>query len=97
MVLLTFWTICPKIIAEVTALNKNLDDLYAFPESINQQDVYIEDLAIQCRLLEDRIKSELENTQDDLRELILSYIDLRDELDIYSMRKAIRFGRRNPL
>lgn len=92
MVLLTYWTICPKISTEVMHLNKNLDDLYCFPESLSEIDIYIEDLAVQCRQLEDQINAALENLPADFRELLLSYLDLRDDLDVYTVRKAIRYG-----
>lgn len=73
-------------------MNAKLNDLYAFPEDISDVDIYIEDLALHCRQLEDRIQELLENLSPEHRELLLSYLDLRDELEVYTVQKAIRYG-----
>ncbi len=73
-------------------MNTNLNDLYAFPEDISESDIYIEDMALQCRQLEDRVKGMIESLSPNHKELLLSYLDLRDQLEVYTIRKAIRYG-----
>ena len=73
-------------------MNKNLKDLYAYPENISEIDVYIEDIASQCQCLETQFKDYLETLPAEFQDLFLSYLDLRNELEIYTTRKAIRYG-----
>lgn len=75
-------------------MNPELKDLYAYPESLHEIDIYIEDLATQCQLLENRIRDMLEMLPSDFGDTILSYLDLRNELEVRAINKAIRFGKK---
>lgn len=75
-------------------MNPELKDLYTYPESLHEIDIYIEDLATQCQLLENRIRDMLEMLPSDFGDTILSYLDLRNELEVRAINKAIRFGKK---
>ncbi len=78
-------------------MNPALNDLYAFYEDISQIDIHIEDMALQCQALESRIMEKLENSSPDFRELFLNYLNLRDDLEVYTIRKAIRYGHKQKI
>lgn len=75
-------------------MNPELKDLYTYPESLHEIDIYIEDLATQCQLLENRIRDMLEMLPSDFGDTLLSYPDLRNELEVRAINKAIRFGKK---
>ncbi len=75
-------------------MNPELKDLYTYPESLHEIDIYIEDLATQCQLLENRIRDMLEMLPSDFGDTLLSYLDLRNELEVRAINKAIRFGKK---
>lgn len=75
-------------------MNPELKDLYAYPENLPEIDIYIEDLATQCQLLENRIRDMLEMLPSDFGDTLLSYLDLRNELEVRAINKAIRFGKK---
>jgi hypothetical protein len=75
-------------------MNESLNDLYVLSEPIDQRDIYLEDLAEQCAYLEQRIKEMTDCLSPELCAAIDLYLDLRNELEVYTVNKAVRFGKR---
>ena len=74
-------------------MNDSLNDLYAFSAPIDQRDIYLEDLVEQCTYLEQRIKDMIASLPPELCAVIELYLDLRNELEVYTVNKAVRFGK----
>ena len=68
-------------------------DLFAMPESVLPQDIYLMDLLNQCSAMESRVLMIAGKLSDEERQIIELYIDLRNEVELYSMRQAMRYGK----
>ena len=75
-------------------MGSRMKDLYDFPESIDEQDIYIQDLAEQCAVLAGRVQEMMESLPEEKRQLLEAYIEAMDELEFQSVKKAMRFGRK---
>lgn len=74
-------------------MNEKLADLYQIPEQSLPQDMYLLDLAEHCAHLEARVRVLAERLPDAERELLESYLDIRDELEYQSVKLALRFSK----
>lgn len=68
-------------------------NLFAMPESVLPQDIYLMDLLNQCSAMESRVLMIAGKLSDEERQIIELYIDLRNEVELYSMRQAMRYGK----
>lgn len=75
-------------------MTEHLDGLYHLQEPLSEQELYLQDLAEQCAVLEEQVRQMAENMPVQKRHLIEDYIAMRDDLEVQSVRKAIRFGKR---
>ncbi len=73
-------------------MDDRLRDLYTIPESILPQDVYMEDLALQCHHLEEQVQAVLAGLPHRERAILEAYIAARDELAFQSVKQALHFG-----
>lgn len=55
-------------------MGSRMKDLYDFPESIDEQDIYIQDLAEQCAVLAGRVQEMMESLPEEKRQLLEAYI-----------------------
>lgn len=74
-------------------MDDRLKDLYHIPEQVVEQDIYIEELAEQCSVYETRIRRIIEKLSTDDKEIVETYLDLRDELEIHTVKIAMRFAK----
>ena len=72
-------------------MNERLNDLYRIPDRVLPQEVHLLDLAEQCAQLEQRVRDVTERLSGDDRELLSSYLDMRDELEYQTVKLALRF------
>ena len=70
-----------------------LRDLYTLPMKIDEQEIYLLDLRMQCTFLEERVKYEMESMPVQQRQLLEEYIAARDELEFHSVKRALRLKR----
>lgn len=75
-------------------MNPYLDDLYHLPQSILPQDVYLIDLREQCAHTEERLRKIAEKLPDSYHKVIEAYIDIRDKLELQSVKAALGFGKK---
>ncbi len=68
-------------------MKKSLQDLYDLPPV----EPYLSELAKHCERLEWQILELAERLQDQERMLLVAYIDLRDELQFQSVKRALKF------
>lgn len=74
-------------------MDGRLRDLYALPDDGNQQEIYLQDLSLQCAHLEERVRHSMESMPISQRQLLEDYIAVRDELEFQSVKRALRFGK----
>ena len=74
-------------------MNDGLKDLYQIPQRSLPQDIYLMDLAEECAYLETRVRELMSRLSTCDRELLESYLDMRDELEYQSVKVALRFSK----
>ena len=74
-------------------MNERLTDLYRVPERSLPQDIYLMDLAEECAHMEERVRDLMTRLPDSDRELLESYLDIRNELEFQSVKIALRFSK----
>ena len=74
-------------------MDERLYDLYRIPQNSLPQDIYLMDLAEECAHMEERVRAWMCKLPADERELLESYLDIRDELEFQSVKTALRFSK----
>lgn len=74
-------------------MEERLKELYRIPEKVLPQDSYLQDLAEQCANLEARVLDMMENLSTHDRQVLESYLDMRDELEYQTVKTALRFSK----
>ena len=74
-------------------MDERLNDLYRLPPQSLPQDIYLMDLAEQCAHMEVRVRELMIRLPAFDRELLESYLDIRDELEFQSVKVALRFSK----
>ena len=74
-------------------MDERLRDLYNIPQNCLPQDIYLMDLAEECAHMEERVRALLNRLPACDRELLESYLDIRDELEFQSIKTALRFSK----
>ena len=75
-------------------MTNEVRDLFAAPRSVLPQDIYLMDLLDQCSAMESRVLMIADKLPDEERQIIELYIDLRNEVELYSMRQSMQFGKK---
>ena len=78
---------------QVMDMNDQLKDLYRIPPQSLPQDIYLMDMAEECAHMEERVKEMMQRLSASDRELLKSYLDIRDELEFQSVKIALRFSK----
>ena len=74
-------------------MNERLVDLYRVPERSLPQDIYLMDLAEECAHIEERVRDLMTRLPVSDRELLESYLDIRNELEFQSVKIALQFSK----
>lgn len=77
-------------------MDNRLKDLYHIPEKVlpsRPQDIYLEDLALQCTHAEERLRNMMTELSTKHRQIVEEYINLRDELEFQTVKQAMRFSK----
>ena len=74
-------------------MDERLYDLYRISQNSLPQDIYLMDLAEECAHMEERVRAMMVGLQARDRELMESYLDIRDELEFQSVKTALRFSK----
>lgn len=74
-------------------MDNRLTDLYQIPEHVLPQDIYLSDLSEQCARLEERVRVIAGRLPPKERQVLESYLDIRDELEFQSVKVAMQFGK----
>ena len=74
-------------------MDERLHDFYNIPQNSLPQDIYLMDLAEECAHMEERVRAWLRKLPAAEREVLESYLDIRDELEFQSVKTALRFSK----
>ena len=74
-------------------MDERLYDLYRISQNSLPQDIYLMDLAEECAHMEERVRALIVKLPVKDRELLESYLDIRDELEFQSVKTALRFSK----
>ena len=74
-------------------MDERLHDLYQIPQKSLPQDIYLMDLAEACAHMEERVRALIVKLPVKDRELLESYLDIRDELEFQRVKMALRFSK----
>lgn len=74
-------------------MDSRLKDLYTIPERIVEQDIYLLDLSEQCAVFEERVRSIARALPEEQRQTIEVYLEIRDELELQSVKVAMQYGK----
>lgn len=74
-------------------MDNRLHDLYTIPESVVPQDIYLLDLSEQCTRLEMQVCSIACTLPSKQRQIIETFLDVRDELEFQSVKVAMQYGK----
>ncbi len=74
-------------------MDPRLHDLYLLPWESTPEEIYLQDLAAYCACLEDRVRSLADSLPSEDRALLESYLDLRDELEFQSVKRALKIAK----
>ena len=91
---LTFKGITLKIKCEVMGMEIRLADLYPLADQELHGQIYLQDLSEQCANLEGKVIGIMDRLSSYDRQILETYIDLRNELEYQSVRIAIKLADR---
>ena len=74
-------------------MDERLKDLYRIPPRSLPQDIYLMDLAEECAHMEERVRELMVSLPASDRELLESYLDIRDELEFHTVKTALQFSK----
>ena len=78
-------------------MHKDVSNLYTIPNIDNYQDLRLQDLSEHCAALEAKVYAVAKRLTDKDRQLLESYIHTRDDLEIETIKAALRWGKRHYL
>lgn len=70
-------------------------DLYCVPNVEEYEDLHLMTLREQCLALEEKLEKVMEGMPWDDRQILESYLDMRNELEFQSVKAALRWGKRH--
>lgn len=74
-------------------MEDRLAELYHLPDITEFENVHLLTLRKHCASLEEKLYGVLERISDQDRQIIGAYIDMRDELELQSVKAALRWGK----
>ncbi len=70
-------------------------DLYRVPNVEEYEDMHLMTLREQCLALEEKLEKVMEGMPLSDRQILESYLDMRNELEFQSVKVALRWGKRH--
>ncbi len=74
-------------------MESRLSDLYRLPQDLTEQDIYLQDLAVQCAHLESRVLGLMDSLSPEDRSILEAYIAARNDLEFCSVKRALKIGK----
>ena len=76
-------------------MNERIIDLYRLPNISEYEDIHLMTLSEQCAMLEDRVYTIANTLPEKQRRIIEEYINARNDLEVESIKTALRWGKRH--
>lgn len=76
-------------------MKDDLMDLYKLPDIKEYQDLDLLTLRENCALLEEQVYEIASNLPDGKRQVIEAYISMRNDLEVETVKTALRWGKRH--
>lgn len=76
-------------------MDDRIKDMYYLPNIENYEDVHLLTLAESCAVLEERVCEIAKTLPNKKRQVIEAYISMRNDLEVESIKTALRWGKRN--
>ena len=76
-------------------MDDRLLGLYQAPDIKEYEEIHLLTLREQCDALEPQVRAMLPNLPPKQRQLLTCYLDLRDELEVQTVKAALRWGKRH--
>ena len=76
-------------------LDEQTAALYKLPDIDKYEDIHLQTLSESCAVLEARVYAIARTLPDIQRRVIENYISTRDDLEVESIKAALRWGRRH--
>lgn len=69
-------------------------DMYRLPDIANHEDVHLLALRENCAVLEMQLQEVMDRLPDQDRYILAAYIGMRDDLEVETVKTALRLGKR---
>ncbi len=76
-------------------MDGQMADLYKLPDIEKYEYLHLLTLSENCAVLEDRVYAIAQTLPDEHRQVIEAYINTRNDLEVESIKIALRWGKRN--
>lgn len=74
-------------------MNVSIRDLYGMPSVSEYDDICLQSLRENCLVLEERLRELIERLSDCDRQLIEAYLDIREELELQTVKILLQWGK----
>jgi hypothetical protein len=78
-------------------VNDQITELYKLPDIDQYEDLHLLTLSESCKKLEEQVYRIAQRLPENQRQAIASYISLRDDLEVETIKTALRWGKRHIL
>lgn len=75
-------------------MDARMIDLYRIPDIASYEDVRLMTLRENCAALEEKLQDVMDRLPDHDRYILAAYLDLRDDLEVETVKVALRLGKR---
>lgn len=76
-------------------MDERIADLYKVPNVEQYEDLHLLSLSETCAVLEEKVLKILQTLPENKRQIIQAYIYARDDLEVESVKTALRWGKHN--
>ena len=76
-------------------MNEGVIDLYRLPNVSQYEDIHLLTLSETCSVLEERVYEIAEALPEKEKQTIKEYINTRNDLEVESIKTALRWGKQN--
>lgn len=76
-------------------MDDRMKDLYRVPDIEKYENIHLETLSEGCAVLEERVLAILQTLPEQKRQVIEEYIHMRDDLEVETVKVALRWGKQH--
>lgn len=76
-------------------MDDRIMDLYRLPDISEYEEVHLLTLRENCAILEAQLQDIVDCLPEHSRQILEAYMDMRNDLEVETVKAALRFGKRN--